>query len=147
MYRLLLISLLLFSLARPVWSQNTVGTTLVSEGAYDGLSLFTVGKETYLINNCGEVVNKWTSEYLSGKSVYILPNGDLLRGEEIQNPDVPIPGIGGRLSIFSWDNELKWSYNFSSTTITSHHDVFPLPNGNILVLIIEKMTAEHAIAA
>ena len=120
-------------------AQNTVGTVFNTDQAYDGLSLFTVGKETYLINNCGEVINQWTSEYLSGKSVYILPNGDLLRGEEIQNPDVPIPGIGGRLSIFSWDNELKWSYNFTSETITSHHDVFPLPNGNILVLIIDTI--------
>lgn len=147
MERLLLFFLLLCFLTPKSWAQNTVGTILNSEQAYDGLSLFTVGKETYLINNCGQVINQWSSDYLTGKSVYILPNGDLLRGEEIQNPDVPIPGIGGRLSIFSWDNELKWSYNFTSETTTSHHDVFPLPNGNILVLIIEKMSAENAIAA
>ncbi len=147
MDRFILSLLLLCSFAQTAWTQNTVGTVFNTDQAYDGLSLFTVGKETYLINNCGEVINQWTSDYLTGKSVYILPNGDLLRGEEIQNPDVPIPGIGGRLSIYGWNNELKWSYNFSSETITSHHDVFPLPNGNILVLIIEKLSADEAIAA
>jgi hypothetical protein len=147
MDRFILFLFLLCVFAPTASAQNTVGTVFNTDQAYDGLSLFTVGKETYLINNCGEVINHWTSEYLSGKSVYILPNGDLLRGEEIQNPDVPIPGIGGRLSIYSWNNELKWSHNFSSETITSHHDVFHLPNGNILVLIIEKMSADEAIAA
>ena len=141
--------LLLLTLTLPLqlWSQNTVGTILNSEEAYDGLSLFTVDRSTFLINNCGQVINSWESDYLSGKSVYVLPNGDLLRGEEIQNEDVPIPGIGGRLAIYSWDNQLKWAHEFSSETITSHHDVYPLPNGNILVLIIEKMSAEAAITA
>ena len=141
MAKLLRLLLLTLTLPLQLWSQNTVGTILNSEEAYDGLSLFTVDRSTFLINNCGQVINSWESNYLSGKSVYVLPNGDLLRGEEIQNEDVPIPGIGGRLAIYSWDNQLKWAREFSSETITSHHDVYPLPNGNILVLIIEKMSA------
>lgn len=130
-----------------VFSQNTVGTILNSSDAFEGYTLFTVSKSTYLINNCGQVINEWESDYLTGKSVYILPNGNLLRGEEIQNEDVPFPGIGGRLTIRNWDNELLWTYKFSSPTITSHHDVFPLPNGNILVQIAEKLTNETAIEA
>ena len=129
------------------YGQNTIGTLLNSTSAYEGYTLFTVDNYTFLINNCGEVINQWTSTYLPGKSVYILPNGNLLRGETIQNPDVPIPGIGGRLTIRNWDNDLLWSYEFSSETITSHHDVFPLPNGNILVSIIEKMNRLEAVQA
>lgn len=129
------------------FAQKTVGTLIYTNTAYEGYTLFTVDKYTFLINNCGEVIQKWTSTYLPGKSVYILPNGNLLRGEVIQNPDVPIPGIGGRLTIRSWDNDLLWSYQFSSETVTSHHDVFPLPNGNILVSLIEKRDANAAIQA
>lgn len=136
---------LLIALSSP--GQNTVGTVLNTSSAYEGYTLFTVDRDTYLVNNCGQVVNKWTSDYLSGKSVYVLPDGNLLRAEEIQNPDVPIPGIGGRLTLRSWDNELLWSYQFTSSTSTSHHDIFPLENGNILVLIAEKKTQEEAIAA
>ena len=143
-YFFLAFFLLILPLAQ---AQKTVGTVLNTAQAYEGYTLFTVDHETYLVDNCGQVFNKWTSEYLSGKSVYILPNGNLLRAEEIQNPDVPIPGIGGRLTIRSWDNELLWSYEFTSNTFTSHHDIFPLENGNVLVLIAEKMSNEQALEA
>ena len=142
-----ILSLILFLTVTLGFGQNTIGTTLNTADAYDGYTLFTVDKSTYLINNCGQVVHEWTSDYLYGKSVYILPNGDLLRGEEIQNEDVPIPGIGGRLAIRNWENELLWSYTFSTDVMTSHHDVYPLPNGNILVLLIEKRSREDAIQA
>ena len=142
-----ILSLFLFLTVSLGFGQNTIGTTLNTADAYDGYTLFTVDKSTYLINNCGQVVHEWTSDYLYGKSVYILPNGDLLRGEEIQNEDVPIPGIGGRLAIRNWENELLWSYTFSTDVMTSHHDVYPLPNGNILVLLIEKRSREDAIQA
>ena len=130
-----------------LYSQKTVCTLWKSTEVYDGDTLFTVDKYTFLINNCGEVINKWTSSYFPGKSVYILPNGNLLRGEVIQNENVPIPGIGGRLTIRNWNNDLLWSYQFSSETVTSHHDVFPLPNGNILVSLIEKRNNLEAIQA
>jgi len=128
-----------------VFSQNTVGTIVNSAKAYDGLTLFTVSKETYLINNCGQVINKWTSENDSGKSVYLLDNGNLLRAEHIENKEVTIPGIGGKVSIRDWNNNLIWEYNFSDSKIAQHHDVFPLPNGNILVLIVERKTQNEAI--
>ena len=147
MAKLYFLPLYLFLAVSLGFAQNTIGTVLNTADAYDGYTLFTVDKSTYLINNCGQVVHEWTSDYLYGKSVYILPNGDLLRGEEIQNEDVPIPGIGGRLAIRNWDNELLWSYTFSTETMTSHHDVYPLPNGNILVLLIEKRNREDAIQA
>ena len=139
-YLLLLNMLVLFS-------QNTIGTILNTVDAYDGLTLFTVSKDTYLINNCGQVVNKWTGENDSGKSVYLLAGGNLLRAEHIENEDVSIPGIGGKVTIRDWDNNLIWEYNFSDALISQHHDVFPLSNGNILVLIVERKNQDEAILA
>ena len=60
-------------------AQNTIGNISINNDAYDGYTLFTIHYKTYLINNCGQVINEWTSEFLPGNAVYLLPNGNLLR--------------------------------------------------------------------
>ena len=69
-YKFLILIYFLTSIS--IYSQNTVGTILNSTASYNAYTLFTVSKETYLINNCGQVINKWSSDYNSGKSVYLL---------------------------------------------------------------------------
>lgn len=125
-----------------VYAQNTVGIIKNTAGALEGYTLFTVQNETFLINNCGEVVHQWTSKHNSGKSVYLLENGNLLRAAEIPNPgNITIPGIGGRVELFDWDNHLIWECNYSTETATQNHEVYPMPNGNVLMLaatVLEK---------
>jgi len=126
--------------------QNTVGVLLNEASALNGYTLFTVQKETYLINNCGEVVNQWTSTYKDGKSVYLLENGNLLRAAQIDNPaSIAIPGVGGRIELFDWDNNLLWEFDFSNDTRIQHHDIYPMPNGNVLVLAASILTDTEAI--
>ena len=125
---------------------NTVGVILNSANSLDGYTLFTVHTETYLINNCGEVVKQWTSNYSSGKSVYLFENGNLLRAAEIPNPGkIIIPGIGGRVELFNWDGSLIWEYNYSTATASQHHDIFPMPNGNVLMLAATVINETEAI--
>ncbi len=80
--------LILFTVSNFVIAQNTIGTTLITEDVYDGYTLFTVYNETYLINNCGEVINQWTSSFPPGNSVYLLPNGNLLRAGRTSSTDI-----------------------------------------------------------
>ena len=131
------------------YSQNTVGVITNESGSYNGYTLFTPNPSntTYLINNCGEVVNEWTSTHTPGNAVYLLENGNLLRTGKITNPLISIGGIGGRIELFDWDNTLLWEYTYSSGTATHHHDVFPLPNGNILMLALSVMSEADAIQA
>ena len=127
-------------------SQNTIGTINNTENAYDGYALFTFQKETYLINNCGQVINQWTSLYNSGKSVYVLENGNLLRASSGPNPgNIAIPGIGGRIELFDWDGNVLWDYVYSNTNASQHHDIYPMPNGNVLVLAASILTDTEAI--
>ncbi len=130
-----------------LYAQNTVGIINNSAEAYNGYTLFTSHKSTYLINNCGEIINKWTSNYIDGKSVYLLEDGSILRAGVIENPDISIPGIGGIIEKIDWDNNVVWSYTYSSASVTQHHDIYPLPNGNILILALTKKTAAEAIQA
>ena len=123
-----------------VTAQKTVGVLLNTKKALDGYTLFTAHKETYLINNKGEVVKQWTSKYPPAKSVYLLENGNLLRAAQL--PDTgkfTMPSVGGRIELFDWDGNLIWGYNYSNAKATQHHDIYPMPNGNVLILAIEVM--------
>ena len=127
---------------------QTVGTLIQTDHSYDGYTLMPVtsSANTYLINNCGEVVNEWTSEYKAGMMAYLLPNGDLLRAGRTNNPYFGAGGAGGIIERFSWEGELEWSYLLSDETLCQHHDIAPLPNGNVLALIWKSYPAEEWIA-
>ena len=127
---------------------NTIGVLASKKNVFDGYTLFTPSKskETYLINNCGQVINQWTSNFNSGKSVYLLEDGSILRAGEILNPNIKIGGIGGIIELFDWDNSLIWSYEYSSDQFSHHHDAVPLKNGNILLLTATRKTDDEAIA-
>ncbi|NNL15495.1 MAG: T9SS type A sorting domain-containing protein [Flavobacteriaceae bacterium] len=143
----ILISLLFITYSS--FSQNTLGALRNDIGSFNGYTLFSPlnSTETYLINNCGEVVHQWTSTFFPGASVYLLENGNLLRTGRIPNDDIQFGGVGGKLELFDWDNNLIWEYTHSSPTVAQHHDIFPLPNGNILMLAVTTMTNLEAIQA
>ena len=128
-------------------AQNTIGTLTNTSQAFNGYTLFTNYKTTYLINNCGEVINKWTSAYVDGKSVYLLEDGSILRCGIIENINFNLPGLGGVIEKISWDGNVTWEYTYSSSSFSQHHDVYSLPNGNVLILAVTKKTNLEAFQA
>lgn len=130
-------------------SQNTVGTTFITEDVYDAFTLISANTKAYLINNCGEVVNEWTSAYIPGNAVYLLPNGNLLRAGRVQDnsSDIVFGGQGGIVELFDWDGNLIWSFLYNSNQERQHHDVFPMPNGNVLILAATVISSTEAILA
>jgi len=127
--------------------QNSIGIIRNDIGSYNGYTLFSpiASTETYLINNCGQVVNQWTSNYTPGVSVFLLENGNLLRTGKIANDDITFGGVGGKIELFDWNGNLLWEYSYSSNEISQHHDIFPLPNGNILMLAVSTIFEAEAI--
>jgi hypothetical protein len=53
-------------------------------------------------------------------------------------------GVGGGLQKQSWNGNILWEYTFSDENYQHHHDVEPLPNGNVLIIVWEKKTAQEA---
>ncbi len=103
---------------------------------------------TYLINNEGRVIHKWTkSQYPPGQSVYLLPNGNLLRSCMTQGQLSSGGGEGGRIEEYNWNDSLVWAFDYSNSLYMSHHDIRPLPNGNIIFLAVEKKTMTQLLAA
>ena len=132
-----------------IWGQElTVGTLLQTEQSYDGYTLLPVSasNSTFLINNCGEVVNTWVSEYKAGMMAYLLPDGGLMRAGRTNNSNFTAGGTGGIIERFDWEGNLNWSYLISSTTQCQHHDLAVLPNGNVLTLVWKSYPGEEWIA-
>ncbi len=125
-------------------STNTLGVIINTKQSYEGFTLFSSSKNTYLINNCGQVINKWTSSYKNGNAVYLLDDGSILRAGKLENNFISIGGIGGIIEKFDWYGNLKWSFIYSSANYSHHHDMYPLPNGNILLLALSRKTKEEA---
>ncbi len=103
---------------------------------------------TYLIDRDGTVVHTWSSDLPPGVSSYLLDDGSLLRCA--RQPDAPRfqgGGLGGRVQEFSWDGRLTWDWVIASAETVQHHDIAPLPNGNVLVLAWEARTRDEALRA
>jgi len=132
-----------------VAANRTVGLFLNTPKACPGYTLFAPkhNHTIYLINNDGQIVNSWKSEYEPGQSVYLLPNGHLLHCCFARNRGFTRGGEGGRIEEFDWEGNLVWEFTYSSDQHLSHHDIEPLPSGNILVLAVEKKSYEECIAA
>ncbi|MEI6140895.1 MAG: aryl-sulfate sulfotransferase, partial [Mariniphaga sp.] len=117
---------------------------------FDGYTLFAPKQNTmtYLINNEGRKVHEWTaSAYPPGQSVYLLENGHILRTCMTQTQLGTGGGEGGRVEEYDWNDSLVWQLDFSTATYMQHHDIRRLPNGNILMLVVEKKTYAQVLAA
>ena len=128
---------------------KTVGLFLNNTAkVFNGYTLFAPKQNTmtYLINNEGRIMHQWTkSTYPPGQSVYLLENGNLLRSCMTKGKLSSGGGEGGRVEEYNWNDNLIWSLDFSTETYMQHHDIRPLPNGNILMLVIEKKTYDDCI--
>ncbi|MDG5492482.1 aryl-sulfate sulfotransferase [Psychroserpens sp. SPM9] len=143
---LLYFTFILFSVSQ---SQNTVGTIAITEDAFDAYTLITAYTKSYLFNNCGEIINQWESAYPPGNAVYLLPNGNLLRAGRVTDTssNITFGGQGGVIELFNWEGDLIWSYLYNTNDFRQHHDIYPMPNGNVLILAVTTMTAAEAIDA
>ncbi len=145
MKKLLIVAYCLFNLS--LSGQNTVGLLQYDEGSFEGYTLFSPINTgtTYLVDNCGSIINLWQSNFKPGLIAYLREDGSLIRTGRIQTT-FNAGGSGGRLEIFSWEGNLKWANNFTDLQIQTHHDIALLPNGNILLLLWEKHSYDDAIA-
>ena len=132
----------------------TMGLIYCNDEASLGYTLFSPipSNTTYLIDHEGRELHQWSSpgEHRPALSAYLLPDGDLLRTANIAQTAVGNfsgGGTGGKVERIAWDGTLEWSWEYSSTLHISHHDIEPMPNGNLLMIAWEERTEEEALQA
>ena len=106
-------------------AQETVGLIHSDPLSTEGYVMITPqrNKKVYLLNNCGQLINEWTFSEEPGLSCYLLEDGDLLRAGK------------DSLELRDWNNNLLWSFDLAAAGLSQHHDIEPLPNGNILMIM------------
>lgn len=120
----------------------------VSAQPYPGYTLYTAGStRTNLIDLNNTVVKFWTHTRSGGYSVYLLQNGDLIRPALSTGSSLNGGGAAGVVQKYSYSGSLIWEYTYSSNSYRSHHDIEPMPNGNVLLIAWEVKTAAQAVAA
>ena len=131
-----------------VFAQQTVGVFDNQPSAYNGYTLFNVfnSSSTYLIDNCGVKVYEWTSSNGGpAAAIYLTDNGNLLRTFRPDSVSFTMGGAGGGIEILDPNSNTIWQYEVNTDSTLSHHDVELLPNGNILIIALELISAQEAI--
>ena len=124
------------------------GLKVNAEGAFRGYTLFAplTSKTIYLMDLEGEIVHRWECGEWSG-SPYLLDDGHLLFCA--QEADAPGTfqggGIGGRLVKIDWEANVVWTHAVADEYQVQHHDIEPMPNGNLLLIIWEHRYPEDVI--
>lgn len=129
-------------------AQQTVGLFTYDSLTVEGYTLFGPKNSTitYLIDNCGRVVHTWTGDGTPpAESIYLLENGRLLKTGKVDG-SFNGAGVGGRISLFDWNGGFNWTYEYLGDDFQPHHDVEPLPNGNILAIVWERRPNLSALA-
>ena len=148
LWRRIELALLALGLTGAAWAQNTLGTLVNTASSFDGYTLLSpIGStETYLLDNCGRVVQSWSSDFRPGLAAYLLPNGDLIRSVQLQSSVFAGGGIGGGFEQWDWEGNLVRFWNAATDSLHAHHDFTVLPNGNLLLIAWERHSGEEAIA-
>jgi len=119
-------------------------------GAYQGYTVVAPlrSTSTYLVDMEGEVVHEWESEYTPTFGLHLLANGNLLRaGHDPSNPHFEVGGQGGIVQEIAWDGKVVWEFMYSNRHHVQHHDIEPMPNGNVMLLAWERKTTREGLMA
>ena len=123
--------------------------------AFNGYTLFspTAGMPgggnngtTYMINNSVNVLHTWQHPRGVASMPYLKPDSSIIYPFRVQNPSMSNGGVGGGIAHIDWNNNILWQVQIANNTYQHHHDIQPLPNGNILVIAWERKTAAEAFA-
>ena len=120
-----------YTLFSPLPNQNTSGANI-----------------TYLIDNSENIINTWSHDCTPVTISYILPDSSIV----VPCTQSEVDGLGGgglaggRILKLSWNGAVLWDDIFAQSHFQPHHDIEPLPNGNILFITYERKTLDEALS-
>lgn len=138
---------LFFSFSFSVFGQ-TMGLIQHDGNVEDGYLLYSPfkGDTVYLLDRCGRKLHVWPFNRSSGSFPYLQSDGSIIRGGTVFNAEFSNGESGGVIEKVDWDGNLLWSFQYSDAKVCQHHDIEPMPNGNVLIISYEYHTYGEAIA-
>jgi len=135
-----------FALIAFVFAVNT--NTIAQQ--YPGYTLYGLKNATsaVLIDTNGTTYHTWTS---TGKtscySTYMMPGGILWRTINHSGNSFSGGPVSGEVQKLDYNGNVLWDYVYSTSTYCTHHDICPMPNGNVLMIAYESKSAAEVAAA
>jgi len=113
-----------------------------------GMRLYgeSASQQAHLVDTSGAIVHTWNSSFQPGLGVYLMDDGSLLRAIRVPS-SITTSGRGGGIQRMAFDGTLLWDYRYDGPGFLSHHDIEPLPNGNVLLIAWEDKSIAEAVAA
>ena len=118
----LFLCLLFSSLSYQLHTQTGKGVMLNTPEAFDGYILFETQCHTYIVDNCGEVINTWFDINETDNHTKLLDNGNMMyiRNNAVYEVD--------------WDGNIQNSVTHGQFDLLLEYEVILMPNGNYLCL-------------
>ncbi len=101
-----------------------------------------------LLDTNSTVIKTWSG--LSGQtgySCYLMPGGYLWRSVKTTNNSFMGGGLCGRVQKVDWNGTILFDYTISNANEITHHDICPMPNGDVMLIVYEKKTGTQMQAA
>ncbi|HMU04499.1 MAG TPA: aryl-sulfate sulfotransferase, partial [Saprospiraceae bacterium] len=105
------------------------GILLNTSDATNGYSLFTAQGRTYLVDNCGEIVNSWSIPF-AVRHCKLLPDGNILYMSN------------GTIEERNWDDQFIKSILLNGVGLILEYEVIKLKNGNYLCVGREQVSLQ-----
>ena len=108
-------------------------------GSHNGLTLIAPMSSdiVYLIDDFGDAKHQWQTSSSPALSAYLQSDGSLLKTGQVQTDFFDAGGKGGLIEELDWDGNVLWQFEYSDQNKSLHHDIEPLPNGNVLAVTWE----------
>ena len=101
-----------------------------------------------LVDTNNLVIKQWSNlPGNTGYSAYLTEGGDLWRTAVVPSNSFQTAAAHGRIQKISWDGTMLFDYVFSDANQCLHHDIKPMPNGNVLAIVFVRKTAAQVQAA
>ena len=131
----------------------TSSAGLVHAQQWGDYTLYSTGATTVLVDTgdatAAKIVKTWThaSTEKTGYSSYLAPGGILWRTVSRTGNSFSGGPNTGQVQKVAYDGTILWNYVYSTTQYCMHHDICPMPNGNVLLIAYELKTAAEVEAA
>src|SRR3569832_401080 len=116
-------------------------------------TLYSTGSTTVLVDTgdatAAKIIKTWTHSTTekTGYSSYLMPGGILWRTVSRSGNSFSGGPVCGQVQKVAYDGTILWNYVYSTTQYCTHHDICPMPNGNVLLIAHELKSAAEVTAA
>jgi hypothetical protein len=107
----------------------------------------TGSNKAFLIDTNNNVYKTWTmaANRKTSFSSYLIPGDTLIRTVDYPGNVIVNGTISGEVQKVDWNNNVVWDFIYSTDSTVLHHDIQPLPNGNVLMIAMDVKTAYQGI--